>query len=562
MIKIITQQGVSLDLDPTSSFSIEYKSPILENDAIPTPWSTPIAFPPTQTNCKVFQYVDALYLSPVITSVNANVIIDGIPFASGVLEYEDLSEGNLNYVFSAKNKFKRLEDIDISEAAHLAQVPTNINEFYDYCRRNARVKLPLMVNKKEALVGFVDKDSWREFSLRRWHNIPAAAISSVDASQYLTTPVVRVADFIYDAFPNASIDNEIRWNLEKLYLLCPYKPDYTNATNGFGQTIDIRKTLPKLSMQDLILNVLKIFGASVYNNGDEIVITSADSVLSSICQKDWTNNLSAVFSSNPELGQPLLLRFNDESNKSVYDPSNLELDSASGAITDASEYFDVLRLAVESSAVGNYVAVRHLETNDILSATAIIIAGDVVGNTLFTKTVVNSDNVYRHQAAVGSDVGEYFDSSIDLSVPAIIPEMFLWKESSGAKEVFTTAALIDPPAIGNERGNLAMIGVMSPDGQFSDKGCYVNRNGRDAQTGMSLDPGFLARKFQSKFQQWMESDRQIVSVDLNLSLADIIGFKMNEKIRFGCREWLPLSLSATIDAATGRVEASGEFISV
>ena len=42
MIRIITGEGVSLDLDPSAEFEVEYENPMLDDSHIPVPFSTAV----------------------------------------------------------------------------------------------------------------------------------------------------------------------------------------------------------------------------------------------------------------------------------------------------------------------------------------------------------------------------------------------------------------------------------------------------------------------------------------------------------------------------------------
>ena len=47
MIRIITGEGVSLDLDPSAEFEVEYENPMLDDSHIPVPFSTAVTILPS-----------------------------------------------------------------------------------------------------------------------------------------------------------------------------------------------------------------------------------------------------------------------------------------------------------------------------------------------------------------------------------------------------------------------------------------------------------------------------------------------------------------------------------
>ena len=73
MIEIITDAGISLDLDPAGAFEIEIEQPLLDDTHIPIPYSTSISFLPTAKNKDVFGFMDAMMMTPTVTEISATV---------------------------------------------------------------------------------------------------------------------------------------------------------------------------------------------------------------------------------------------------------------------------------------------------------------------------------------------------------------------------------------------------------------------------------------------------------------------------------------------------------
>ena len=78
MIEIVTQGGVSLDINPHAAFSIEFDNPLLEESRIPVPFSTSISFPPSPVNRSAFGYTDAMILDPAVKEIGATMFVNGI----------------------------------------------------------------------------------------------------------------------------------------------------------------------------------------------------------------------------------------------------------------------------------------------------------------------------------------------------------------------------------------------------------------------------------------------------------------------------------------------------
>lgn len=90
MIRILTDKGVSLDIDPSAEFEIEYENPMLDDSHMPVPFSTSITFLSTPVNCKVFGYLSAMMLEPSVKKLSAVIEAGGIPLFYGTLLFDSI----------------------------------------------------------------------------------------------------------------------------------------------------------------------------------------------------------------------------------------------------------------------------------------------------------------------------------------------------------------------------------------------------------------------------------------------------------------------------------------
>jgi len=127
MIEIITGDGTSLDLKPNEEFEVTLEQPLLSEDHIPVPYSTSISFLPTVKNRKTFGYLGAMMLAPQVLRLSVEIRCNGIPMFYGVLEYESIEDGNLNYTFSGKNIEDSYQGY-IHEVDHLTNIEGAILE--------------------------------------------------------------------------------------------------------------------------------------------------------------------------------------------------------------------------------------------------------------------------------------------------------------------------------------------------------------------------------------------------------------------------------------------------
>lgn len=567
MIEIITINGVSLDLDPEGTFEIEMEQPLLDTEGVPVPYSTAISFLPSQNNCNEFGYIPALMMEPTAQSIQADIYVNGFKMISGILIYESIEEGFIKYNFAAKDTIAKLENKDISENNFLGMVTsrqpgdfnlTNIRNGY-----NEVVQAPLLVNKNNVFASVIDarESTFKDGIKERYHNYPY----DLDA---IFTPAVRLYDFLIDEFgEKLVIDGSILTDLKKIYLLCPYKPNPTSAKNGFGSIADLNSTLPKINKLDLFKNIAKIFGASFYKDGDGYRLLRAETILEGAISKDWSDYISDVYSSRPEPPKGYILKFEDDSSDNAYDAKNLTSDIEDGDIAKRGSYHDLIWNVAPDP--GNYNTHLHSPTGDIFSYTTVHITNT---NTARTITIWPADSLLRvcnNIETTAEDSDDSFDNSIGLSLVRPIPDTVMNTEDYSYQLV--VAPLINPPAIGEERGTQAMIGIIG-EKQMTDKG-YISvlmsdaaMNGlpvfRDQYLDFSLDPKALHSKYHSRLSRWLGKRRQVVSLDLNLSIEEIASFRMYQKVYFKGRQWLPVKLSVSVDVASGSIETSGEFITV
>lgn len=102
MVRILTKDFTELDLTKGFEFQIEMENPMLEEDHIPSAFSTQISFPPSPVNRKVFGYTPAMFLAPNVKRLEASVWIGGVPFVTGTLVYDGIEDGCLMYTFTEK----------------------------------------------------------------------------------------------------------------------------------------------------------------------------------------------------------------------------------------------------------------------------------------------------------------------------------------------------------------------------------------------------------------------------------------------------------------------------
>lgn len=564
MIEIITINGTSLDLDPNGSFEIEMEQPLLDTEAVPVPYTTEISFLPSARNCSEFGYIPALMMEPTVDSIPTDIYANGFKLMSGILIYDSIDDGFIKYNFAAKDSITRMENKDISDCDFLGYItPRSPDGNYTQIRENMydKIKAPVLINKSAVMTTIQSEPKNEALKVEipvRYHNFPGDEDS-------LFTPAVRLYDFLTDEFGlNLTIDDDILTDLKKIYMICPYKPTATSAPNGFGTIIPMLETLPKINKLDLFKNLAKIFGASFYKDGENFRLKRAGTILKSAPVADWSDKISDTFSSRPEPAKKYVLKFEDDSSDNVYNTADLADDLADGDILKKSSYYNIFRTNV--SAGEKSYTLLHTPTGDIFS-----VFHALTKEKRYSDPPIMADSVLRacNNVEASESTDDVFDNSISMTVVRPIPDTIIADDGSILDLI--VAPLITPPSIGEERGSMVLIGIIG-EGQMTDKGFVpvptVDADifgvpvFQDKDLGFSLDPASLVAKYHAEFAEWIQTRRQVVTVDLRLTTEDVASFRLYQKIYFKGREWIPVKLSVSVNVASGTIEASGEFMSV
>lgn len=567
MIEIITSSGVSLDLEPDSSFDIEINQPMLSSDHIPVPYSTPISFLPSQKNCREFGYIAAMKFEPTVQKIKAYIYAGGIQLMAGILEYDSIDDdGTINYTFAGKSLFEKLENMDLGDSACLptiSQSDTQLREIRN--GEHSVIKTPLLIN--QAAVTNVVYEPYPEGSAQqvsleeKYHNHPSTLVT-------MFTPAVSVYHLLCDDFErnfiNLNIDSSILEKVKLLYILGQYKPTETHYITGHPVgSVRIGDTLPKINKLDFLKNIARIFCAAYYTDGANVAMKSASSVIEASDALDWSDKVSDKAALSIERPMSYIMKFANEESDNTYDASNLKDDLNDGDLYNRDSYTALMEHLQEDE----YRAIVHTPTGDVFSGkTQNVVKGSILPAYLIDIILQHLNSIDTTGEVESAD--STFDNSIDFKLVRCVPDKI--RMDYRDYDLNMVAPVISFPATGTERGSEVYIGVFH-ENQLCDKGHviihdpelsqYVPDAFCDYDIGLSLDPHALSGRHQA-FIQWIGKRRQTVTADVNLSLFDVANFRMFKKVFFAGRQWIVRKLTITLLAKSDNIEASGEFISV
>lgn len=580
MIRIITEGGVSLDIDPSAEFEIEYENPMLDDSHLPVPFSTSIALLPTAVNCNALGYFPAMMLEPSVRSLKATIEAGGIPLLKGSLIYDSIEDGKLNYTFSGLDLetewSKKIWQLNI-RAYKGSDWGTVANEVIS--GKLSDVYAPLMINPS-AVASTVYKDDDGRTELvepeEKYMNCPVIITegeTAYDIFAYSSfIPVIGI-DRILDAFPEVWSE---RPSFSPLAIVGRYPSavQYYKTVRRSGSAsepiqdrpsyldtdFDIAETLPDITMADLVQNLARIRCAAVYYDGEKLKYVCFNDVVKAAAD-NWDAKVSDEYSLSKESRCRYSFGFDDDDSGSS-DSAALTKDTTGSKIAAAVGMSGVLAASGES----DYSAAENEFTGDIYSGKYITFKG----NKVYLEDMI-LHNVATRESDVTDDDASAFDGKVELTPVRTVPDV-LYKGTSTYTALYRVAPLVPPVSADSDRDSKAYIGYVY-DGQMSDSGYTLGTDGKDRFQGYPLTkmdyqfPGHLLSvnalwaDYHTAFADWLSQERQCVTADLSLTLFDICNFRMYRPVYFRGRRWIARKLTLTFNAGSDAVSARGEFLS-
>ena len=524
-------------------------NPLLEGDGIPVAFSTSITFPPTETNRTVFGYLPAMMLPPTVLRVGVYIYCSGIQLLSGSLVYDNLDEyGNLNYTFTERE----LED-DLNRKIWQLDLP--------HSQTTSEPHLPtadqLAANVRAGSVSGVgapflfDPDG----AVTKFHNIPARTTDT------RFTPCVSVRRLI-NAVPAFSLDDQgAVYSLSEIYILGLYK-EFSGNIKGYGDYLSIARSLPDVTLFDVIKEVCKMLCATIYKDGDKYGLVNF-ALVGYAVTKDWDAKVCDTFSLTAEPAQGYGFGWPKEDNGNSGE--------VSGEITPVS----TLKAVLDARQYGQYVPVRH---EGVLSIPGTFDTYSVPPSYVMLEDhesvqVCEILNVYDDD--IDEDInGNKVDNHMSATLIKNVPTHYdreVWDEDDSYPQggiwitvidTYRMAGLVSFPADGAERDSKIIFGLFD-DGQMYGKGYKITGAGADAMSpyAYNLAAYSLAERHQ-QYREWLAKDRQIISVDLNLDLNDIASFRFWHAVMIRSRKFIVKRLTLRISARRDGILSSAELISM
>lgn len=223
-----------------------------------------------------------------------------------------------------------------------------------------------------------------------------------------------------------------------------------------------------------------------------------------------------------------------------------------------------------------YEVVEHMPTSDIYSrkintVTMIGVNGhSSSGDTYGPVGTIDEILIDRAGASGRARAGESQENEhrvdVGFNLPKCAPAGWT-KHRSGQADVvlLRMAPILTLPTTGADRPSEVCIALYG-NGQACDKGVVIadpgNASSADLQIGNSLAPEALFERYHQAYAAWLAKDRQLLSVDVNLSPFELSSFRMWQAVRVRSRNFLVSKLSVRVAASADGVDVSADLISL
>ena len=566
MIDIRTETGIFLDLSPDYEFAFEVESPIFDTDGIPAAFSTSISFPNTEKNRRIFGYLGAMMLPPTVHRVECTLFFNGVPLVEGTLLYEGIEDSELQYTFTARSIDSRFEqkisDIPITAGGiyyhSLEQLLSDVrNDVFE------GIHAPVIVNQEKT-----EESDSLEVVQDKYFNYP----NDIHGTRK-TLPVINILRILRPGSVLVRLSNAVASKAEHLVIVGQYRlsadKESDTVFTRMGGEIDFATYLPGITFMDVLKLLNGLFAARIFQDGRNFLLIGIQEVLQGDII-DIDNKVSDAFSSSEEKGKKYTVGYSG-SISNTYNIKNLDTDIVDGDMYEATG--DLAAFVASGPSHGSstgYKSARHAGGGQCYSY-------KMYSTWAWGYREMLIDNIYRPHTEFTSGTAEDEESvrigaSPVKCVPKVIP--IPTRNADGAitgynGDVVQVTDCRITPVISipdkAERGTDVLLGVYGY-GQVSDNGLLFidpdDHTDVDIPDGVNLSPEALFNDHHSDYAAWVSKDRQVVTVGLDLSAADISSWRMYRRFAFRGRLWICRKLTVNFNTSSEAIEAEGEFVEV
>lgn len=522
MIRVFaTSSAEWLDLAPDAEFEIEISNPLFDSEGTPVAVSTSISFPPSATNCRVFDYLPAIFLPPKVTKLSAAIFFDGIPILSGILAYDQTDEsGNLQYLFAERELNDSLEK-KLYELEHLRGA-VNVQDLIN--DRIEGVGVPRLYDP--------EKDSFRNNAFGRY-------------DKYVT-PCVNL-QLLFAETEALSLDPTISNLFGELWILGQ------QLHFAYGLAPTIADGMPDRTLMEILQIFCKMTCSFVFSqkNGYTVLPFNKIITLSPVAIDDVVSDRN--FTSSKESAQGYKFGFSSDPVATNTDLEESDQESASSykGVMDAASDEDEYK-AVLLSTTGELFSVPPKKEGSVRPPRP---GEPSTGTPAYNSCDILSSGDEYEDSEID---GEAFDSQADCELAKAVPVRLSMNSDNSS---YFLATRVSFSSDGAKRDSSVIIGKYAQH-QLTGHGITFNSDGTESQVSDPITARTLFSEYHTAFKAWVGKDRQVLKVDAVISPSMLYEFQIWRRVILRNRLFFVRKINMRLSVKDGQTDSSMELVSL
>ena len=317
MIKIIAD-GISMDLPHDLNIQLSIENPLFQIDRIPVACTTNIEFPPTQKNLTVFGFQDKLFLKPEREKVPATLMLNELRIMDGTLCFDIYEDRVLKASFVGV-ELDNILDKDLSllnlEEWVFEGPPGTVSTTHAERERYGSLLASAARGEQVFACAPIRKTNARDTRITGQNMGFPMFLNCFQGSFLLYAndvlsgyycPAIRLSYLIPKILSDKIVvDGFDMDDMHDIVLITTSKPKGVANNYYLGgleprtpteYVFSLSSPMPEVLAGDLLKNILKMFGASVYPKGSNYVIRANNHVIRDKNFEDWSDKISDTYS--------------------------------------------------------------------------------------------------------------------------------------------------------------------------------------------------------------------------------------------------------------------------
>lgn len=570
MVEFFTTDGIAVELLPDQDLAVTIDNAFLSSDRIPVAWTTDAEAAPSDTNCRLFGYPDAMLFPFRRKEINVEMRINSIPIMLGKLKLlgpshdalkvsfvgvsiEDSLTGTLRDAPFNKWNFGKLGDNDNKTLFDDVMAGAAANTREDFAT-------PLMMRDSE-------KDTPDDYSYKADDQPPYVFF----ATKYLnspkadfTIPVVRLKYILQTVFADCNIDSVYNQYIEKIGIVAPYrkngsfadyKPGCLDRDKDDNYILDLADSMPDVTVEDFVKGMLSTFCATIYITKDGKQMMSNNAIIHNQDFVDWCEKVADDMEQDFEEGQSYEYGF-----------SGIPDSEVNEKITDVATLFDCFAApdgtAVRCSATGDIY--RKIKRSCILGSNN---TKDIAGVEILRQEGMLSEETPNKAL-------ETFTATSDWIPVKSLPYTFIYSVGMTQWSDGIMTPIVEIPSVGGTRPSTIQFGILETgyEGEFANAVQLTSNGFIGLKQVGSFIPGTgtsinlrgsngLYELFHRSFMEWLSKDKTVTKVSVSLSAADIANLQIWRKVMLYNQLFFIKTLSITLNTSTDKITSEADLIS-